>query len=258
METITDLPRKAQRLPIELRVHVVGPDGHETLLMSHDWSVSGVFLRTRHPFAVGTTVRLSLLLPGARAPVAFHGLVVRAVLEGDPEHHRPPGMGLRVPDPPPPLLAYLRDAARQTAVLNPDALLVELPTLLIAGGERPERLRYAVYLDAHGYDVSDADSPDEVFALLDKGVDPVAWVLIDDDGELSVPLQKRMMGRHTHHLPRAVVIIGQPHGTFEGELRHPLEMLPRHTDPAAVKHALDQQLRSPPLLVEPLSVTDAS
>lgn len=251
----TDLPRKAVRLPLELRVHVLDTHGAETLLMSHDWSANGVFLRTRHPLPVGTLTRLSVLLPGGHAPVTLRALVTRNVREVDPENHRPPGMGMRLVDVPAPLLVYLHAMARQRAVLKPESILVELPSLLLVGGERPERLRYAVYLDAHGYDVADADTPDEAMDLLAHDVDPVAFVVIDE-GATAVALQKKLMGRAAHAPPRAVVLLGEPHGGFEGPLSHAIAFLPRHTDPAAVKASLDAQMHAPPLHVEAYSETD--
>ncbi|MHB8877383.1 MAG: PilZ domain-containing protein, partial [Myxococcaceae bacterium] len=69
-------PRRADRLQHELLVAYRTVDGFIT-----DWAVNisrgGIFINTRNPLAVGTTVRLIISLPDTAFPFDLSGRVMR-------------------------------------------------------------------------------------------------------------------------------------------------------------------------------------
>lgn len=84
--------RKADRLQHELLVAYRTVDGFIT-----DWATNisrgGIFINTRNPLAVGTTVRLIISLPDTAFPFELHGKVAR-VSEFDNPQNQVPGMGI--------------------------------------------------------------------------------------------------------------------------------------------------------------------
>ncbi len=88
--------RKADRLSHELLVAYRTVDGFIT-----DWAVNiskgGIFINTRKPLTVGTTVRLIISLPGTEFPFDLAGKVMR-VNEFDNPSNQVPGMGIEFVD----------------------------------------------------------------------------------------------------------------------------------------------------------------
>jgi type IV pilus assembly protein PilZ len=89
-------PRRAARLQHELLVAYRTVDGFIT-----DWAVNisrgGIFINTRKPLAVGTTVRLIISLPDTAFPFDLSGRVAR-VNEFDNPSNQVPGMGIEFVD----------------------------------------------------------------------------------------------------------------------------------------------------------------
>src|SRR5688500_2316085 len=89
-------PRRADRLQHELLVAYRTVDGFIT-----DWAVNisrgGIFINTRKPLSVGTTVRLIISLPDAAFPFDLTGRVAR-VNEFDNPSNQVPGMGIEFLD----------------------------------------------------------------------------------------------------------------------------------------------------------------
>ena len=89
-------PRRADRLQHELLVAYRTVDGFIT-----DWAVNisrgGIFINTRNPLAVGTTVRLIISLPDTSFPFDLAGRVMR-VNEFDNPSNQVPGMGIEFVD----------------------------------------------------------------------------------------------------------------------------------------------------------------
>src|SRR3954468_23690669 len=89
-------PRRADRLQHELLVAYRTVDGFIT-----DWAVNisrgGIFIKTPHPLAVGTTVRLIISLPDTAFPFDLSGRVMR-VNEFDNSSNQVPGMGIEFID----------------------------------------------------------------------------------------------------------------------------------------------------------------
>jgi uncharacterized protein (TIGR02266 family) len=89
-------PRRADRLQHELLVAYRTVDGFIT-----DWAVNisrgGIFINTRNPLAVGTTVRLIISLPDTAFPFDLSGRVMR-VNEFDNPANQVPGMGIEFID----------------------------------------------------------------------------------------------------------------------------------------------------------------
>jgi uncharacterized protein (TIGR02266 family) len=92
----TSASRKADRLQHELLVAYRTVDGFIT-----DWAVNisrgGIFINTRNPLAIGTTVRLIISLPDAAFPFDLTGRVIR-VSEFDNPSNQVPGMGIEFVD----------------------------------------------------------------------------------------------------------------------------------------------------------------
>ncbi|MFN0062793.1 MAG: TIGR02266 family protein [Myxococcaceae bacterium] len=88
--------RRADRLQHELLVAYRTVDGFIT-----DWAVNisrgGIFINTRKPLPVGTTVRLIISLPDTAFPFDLSGRVAR-VNEFDNPSNQVPGMGLEFID----------------------------------------------------------------------------------------------------------------------------------------------------------------
>src|SRR3954467_4718683 len=88
--------RQADRLQHELLVAYRTVDGFIT-----DWAVNisrgGIFINTRSPLAVGTTVRLIISLPDTQFPFDLTGRVAR-VNEFDNPSNQVPGMGIEFVD----------------------------------------------------------------------------------------------------------------------------------------------------------------
>lgn len=88
--------RRADRLQHELLVAYRTVDGFIT-----DWAVNisrgGIFINTRNPLAVGTTVRLIISLPDTPFPFDLTGRVTR-VNEFDNPSNQVPGMGIEFVD----------------------------------------------------------------------------------------------------------------------------------------------------------------
>jgi uncharacterized protein (TIGR02266 family) len=88
--------RKSERLHHELLVAYRTVDGFIT-----DWAVNisrgGLFINSRTPLPVGTTVRLIISLPDAAFPFDLTGRVTR-VAEFDNATNEVPGMGLEFVD----------------------------------------------------------------------------------------------------------------------------------------------------------------
>jgi uncharacterized protein (TIGR02266 family) len=92
----TKKPRRADRLQHELLVAYRTVDGFIT-----DWAVNisrgGIFINTRNPLTVGTTVRLIISLPDTAFPFDLSGRVMR-VNEFDNPANQVPGMGIEFID----------------------------------------------------------------------------------------------------------------------------------------------------------------
>src|SRR5215813_14314008 len=89
-------PRQAYRLQHELLVAYRTVDGFIT-----DWAVNisrgGIFINTRDPLAVGTTVRLIISLPDTAFPFELTGRVARVAEFNNPSN-QVPGMGIEFVD----------------------------------------------------------------------------------------------------------------------------------------------------------------
>jgi type IV pilus assembly protein PilZ len=89
-------PRRADRLQHELLVAYRTVDGFIT-----DWATNisrgGIFINTRTPLPVGTTVRLIISLPDAAFPFDLTGRVTR-VNEFENSASQVPGMGIEFVD----------------------------------------------------------------------------------------------------------------------------------------------------------------
>jgi type IV pilus assembly protein PilZ len=89
-------PRLSDRLQHELLVAYRTVDGFIT-----DWAVNisqgGIFINTRNPLPVGTTVRLIISLPDTSFPFDLTGRVTRVSEFANPDN-QVPGMGVEFVD----------------------------------------------------------------------------------------------------------------------------------------------------------------
>src|SRR3954462_6069513 len=112
--------RRADRLQHELLVAYRTVDGFIT-----DWAVNisrgGIFINTRNPLAVGTTVRLIISLPDTAFPFDLSGRVAR-VNEFDNPSNQVPGMGIEFVD--------VNDEKRERIERFVERLRKELPELV--------------------------------------------------------------------------------------------------------------------------------
>ena len=110
--------RRSERLEHELLVAYRTVDGFIT-----DWAVNisrgGLFINSRTPLPVGTTVRLIVSLPDAAFPFDLTGRVTR-VSEFNNAANEVPGMGLEFVD--------IDDDKRARIERFVDKLRIELPT----------------------------------------------------------------------------------------------------------------------------------
>ncbi|MBI5544572.1 MAG: TIGR02266 family protein [Deltaproteobacteria bacterium] len=110
--------RKSERLEHELLVAYRTVDGFIT-----DWAVNisrgGLFINSRAPLPVGTTVRLIISLPDAAFPFDLTGRVTR-VSEVNNATNEVPGMGLEFVD--------IDEDKRARIERFVDKLRIELPT----------------------------------------------------------------------------------------------------------------------------------
>jgi type IV pilus assembly protein PilZ len=118
--------RRADRLQHELLVAYRTVDGFIT-----DWAVNisrgGIFINTRNPLAVGTTVRLIISLPDTAFPFDLSGRVMR-VNEFDNPANQVPGMGIEFVD--------VDEEKRARIERFVDRLRKELPDQVAAGGKK--------------------------------------------------------------------------------------------------------------------------
>jgi len=92
MRTTADNKRRAARLHHEIPVAYRSVGSFLT-----DWATNishgGLFINTRKPLAVGTTVKILIQLPGEAFPSHLEGRVTR-ITEFDNSHNMVPGMGI--------------------------------------------------------------------------------------------------------------------------------------------------------------------
>ncbi len=114
--------RQADRLEHELLVAYKTVDGFIT-----DWAVNisrgGIFINTRNPLAVGTTVRLIISLPDTAFPFDLSGRVTRVNHPHNPSNHVS-GMGIEFLD--------VEDEKRERIERFVERLRKELPEPLSA------------------------------------------------------------------------------------------------------------------------------
>src|SRR5712692_8952289 len=114
--------RRANRLQHELLVAYRSVDGFIT-----DWAVNisrgGMFINTRNPLAVGTTVRLIISLPDTAFPFDLSGRVTRVNHPHNPSNHVS-GMGIEFLD--------VEDEKRERIERFVERLRKELPEPLSA------------------------------------------------------------------------------------------------------------------------------
>jgi hypothetical protein len=106
-----DKERRAQeRVRLDLKVQVTPPTGAPEMLMSLDWSKSGVFLRTRSPLRLGTIVELAVVLRKPLGRQVMRGTVARSMSGGDRE-----GMVVTIEGVPDGFAQYLAETLRTSS-----------------------------------------------------------------------------------------------------------------------------------------------
>ncbi len=222
--------RMVGRLPVDLRVHVHRADGTETILMSHDWSNHGVFLRTLTPLPLATQVSLSALVGRPAERVTMKGVVVRVTVEPDPKARTPHGMAIQLDDLPKKLRSFLEETARRPylekvpvpVTVTAPATLV--PSLLVIAADHPQRSAISRVLTLDGYDVMVAENSVTAAVALDQGALPRALVVLEDTGEI-IPAIKDHLSLTAP--PEVAIVLGVPPRELALGLGFPLVILPR-------------------------------
>jgi hypothetical protein len=179
--------RSANRIPLDLRVHVTGPAGKEEVLLTHDLSARGIFLRTHAPPKVGTVLEMFTVVGAPARRVNLLGRVVRVRLDGKATHDLPPGVAVALDTLPVELKRFLEEASRRAflsegleAPLH-EAEVVE--EVLLVGGDHPARERLARMLTAAGYAIAQADDISAAQPRLRDEPPPDALVLLAEAPE---------------------------------------------------------------------------
>jgi hypothetical protein len=208
--------RRGRRLPIELEVHVRPlPEGREQLLLSHDWSTSGVFVRTQHPMERGVAVELAVAMPRIHGFARFRGLVARSVTLLEEGEHHPPGMGIHFRE----LPVVLRDHLRRLAAARGDPHGHELPEepVVVLVGHGPERIRHALYLEHNGFRVAECAGPLELARMLSSGLDAGFVAVMPDVGAGEIAqVAEELAVLPPGSRPR-VLVVGGPDGEASRE-----------------------------------------
>lgn len=219
------------------------PGGPEVMFLTHDWSRSALFLRTRAALPVGTSVQLSTVVPGQRHPVTFSGTVRRIVDQHEADGDRPPGMAVSFGRLPIPLAAHLSALAAKQRLLTPQPeRVVEAPALLLLGGPGLERLKYATFLEANGFDVTNADTLEQALGALAAGLKPRIVVAVGDPAA-ALELERRIL-LGGYEAPELSVILGTMPG-YAGGIEHAVMALPRATTPEGLAAHLRGELAVP-------------
>jgi hypothetical protein len=218
--------RMVGRLPVDLRVHVHRTDGTETILMSHDWSNHGVFLRTLTPLPVATHVTLSSLIGHPAERVSMTGVVVRVAVELNPTSRTPHGMAIHLDELPKKLRSFLEETARRPYLekLPVPTPATVIPPLLVIAEDHPQRAAISRLLTLDGYDVKVAENAVTAAALLDQGAVPRALVVLEDTGEI-IPALKDHLSLTAP--PDVAIVLGVPPRELALGLGFPLVILPR-------------------------------
>jgi hypothetical protein len=113
--------RHAKRLVLSLRVHLLGHDGRDEMLLSYDWSTHGVFLRACNPPPVGTVLEMYMVVGVPAHKVSLRGRVVRVRWAEDRLRGLPPGAGVHLEEVPASLGRLLDEASVRVGSLRPAA-----------------------------------------------------------------------------------------------------------------------------------------
>jgi hypothetical protein len=224
--------RHWHRLSIDLEILVHARDGHEDRLLGTAWSERGVFLRTRHPFPIGTLVELSVALPGHHQRIAWPAIVVR--IEDHEAPGEPHGMGLRFSALPAPVTHHLDEALRRRAILEPTVELVTVPTIAVVAPPGMRRQELGRVLGP-SFDVVVADDLEGLARLAEHGVAPdvVVVAVAPQTRTLADFLERRLAA--AARAPRLVVALGAVPAGFDRTIEEPVLALPPDTRPAQVR-----------------------
>jgi hypothetical protein len=112
--------RAATRIPIDLRVHVRSPTGREEVLLTHDLSARGLFLRTHSPPPVGAPLDMFAVVGAPARKVSLRGRVVRVRREDrmSAQPHLPPGIAVALDTLPVELKRFIEEST-QRSLLTP-------------------------------------------------------------------------------------------------------------------------------------------
>jgi hypothetical protein len=157
-------------------VHVRGPDDHDVVLMSADWSARSVFLRTREPYPVETPLQMFVLIGRPPRRVALSGVVTRVVPHVPGSLHVREGMVIAFDKPQPELGKELEAQLWATKHLE---VAQATPAVLVVGADpfADDALHFLRLEDYHVIRVLDAAGLADVLA---DGVTPRCVILSAD------------------------------------------------------------------------------
>jgi CheY-like chemotaxis protein len=187
---------------LDIRVHVRDEQGRESVLLSHNWGDHSVFLRTRAPYGLGTTLSGYVNLPDSRERAELQGVVTRIVLdEGD--SGRPSGMALRLSHFPENLVHYL--SRMSSDAVGAVSLVGSLmPHVFVIGAAVAHRNAVASQLEADEFEVMEADDCAEAIDYATIGLLSDVVVLLNEDNLDGLLQSLDELSRP----PQLVVIVG--------------------------------------------------
>ena len=249
--------RRDKRVNLDTRVHVRGPDGRETLLLSVDWTPRSVFLRTREPFSPGTHVDMFVVIGQPVRRINLGGLVTRVVPHMPGALHVREGMVVTFDSTQTQLQDLIDEAvrARRGAEITmpaglelPAPVASVAPAALVIGADATAHAVAQVLL-TQGYDVTRLDQAPP--AIRDPVTGSAPWLLVVCEGSPHVIARIVSGGKQ----PELVVAFGVPVRDLGAGIEAPLMALPRTWPvarlPDAIKNFLPSTPREPPVVRTP-------
>ncbi len=244
--------RRAPRIQLDIRVHIVGAHGDETILLSHDWSIRSVFLRTLTPLPVNSRVAMYTVLGHPVERIPLSGMVVRSSAPRGPGSHETHGMAVALDELPLKLRALLAGTAQRVTFSPPVLEATILPSVLVVSEDHRARAAIARLLSAAGYDIAIAEHAPAAAAMFANGTAPRALLVHEDSGETLSTLRE--------HLPESlelVIVLGETPRHLGPALGCPLLLAPRMFPPEQLEALLhifvqpqDVELEGPPLAAD--------
>jgi hypothetical protein len=244
--------RREERIALDVHVHVRGPDGHDVVLMSVDWSSRSVFLRSREPFALGTPVDMFALVGNPLRRVTLAGIVRRIVPHVPESVHAREGMVVVFDKARPDLNEGLDEIIKSRMMID-GAVEVGLSLPVLVVGAEATAQTVARVLRLAGYDVTRAENAARATDAIAAGLDPRAVILTAGRGPMRWPPAP---SRPSASLPDVIVALGTLPRDLVTDVNVPVVMLPKTWPAERLPEVLKGFLGEPKEKLEVLQTAD--